>query len=220
MMVAKVERRWEGRTCIVAATGPSLTPQVAEDCRGYPVIAVNDAYRLIPWADVLYACDAAWWNAHRGCPDFAGEKWSSHCVPSNDKQGAASKYGLKLVAGKSDKGFSLDPSCIHYGGNSGFQGVNLAILFGTARILMVGFDMREVAAPPGHGGVGLKKHFFGDHKPPLRNPSSFKHYIKRFDEAARLPRGGVEIINCTPGSALRGFPMMRLPEAMGGAVAA
>src|SRR6185503_19111154 len=64
--------------CIVAATGPSLTADVAEQCRGHRVLAVNDAYRRIPFAEALYAGDADWWEVHAGCPDFAGEKWSAH----------------------------------------------------------------------------------------------------------------------------------------------
>jgi hypothetical protein len=67
-MLSPIEPRWRGATCIVAATGPSFTAEVAEACRGYPTIAVNDAYRLFPWADILYASDGAW---------FAGERWSS-----------------------------------------------------------------------------------------------------------------------------------------------
>ena len=116
------------------------------------MIAVNDAYRLFPDAAVLYACDSEWWDVHGGCPDFAGEKWSSHSVDAgghNDKREVAKKYGLKLVEGRDRDGFSFDPACIHYGSNSGFQAVNLAILFGAKRIVLVGFDMRGVDRPSG-----------------------------------------------------------------------
>jgi hypothetical protein len=124
-----VRPRWSG-VIVVAATGPSLTEEVADMCRGHRVIAVNDAYRLMSYADVLYACDAAWWKVHKGCPGFAGEKWSSHDDGSNDKLDAAEKYGLRLVSGANDAGFSRDQSVVHYGGgNSGFQAVNLAIHF-------------------------------------------------------------------------------------------
>src|SRR5512139_1237105 len=60
--------------CIVAASGPSLTPKVADACKGFHVVAVNDAYRLFPDADVLYACDPKWWDVHKGVRKFAGER--------------------------------------------------------------------------------------------------------------------------------------------------
>lgn len=218
MIRERIERVWQGRTAIVAATGPSLTAEVAESCRmarvrhNAAVMAVSDAWRLMPWADALYASDAAWWNLHKGT-DFAGEKWSAHHDNGNDKLDVARKYGLHLVAGKTDPGFSFDPACIHYGGNSGFQAVNLTILFGAARILMVGFDMRMVAVRTGQG-ITEKRHFFGDHAPPLRNQSSYENFIKAFDKAARKLRSRVEIVNCTSGSALRCFPMRDLTEAL------
>lgn len=193
----RVAPRWQGECCIVAASGPSLTAETAEACRGDHVIAVCDAYRRVTFAEVLYASDARWWDHHGDCAGFAGEKWSAHNARGNDKTRQAEKYGLRLVAGEDGKGFSLDPERIHYGKNSGFQAVNLAILFGAVRIVLVGFDM--------HG-----THFFGAHPKPLRNTTSFAAYIEQFEIAAkRLPRH-VEIVNATPGSALKCFPFVDL----------
>jgi hypothetical protein len=194
---------------IVAATGPSLSPEVAEACAGRKVLAVNDAYRLFPWAEVLYACDAAWWNVHHGCPGFAGEKWSSHGaagrIKHNDKSAVAEKYGLKLVAGRDGDGFSFEPDVIHYGSNSGFQAINLALLMGARRIILVGFDM---------GCTNGRRHFFGDHPPGLRNATSYQNFIRALERAAKLLPPGIEILNATPGSALRCFPMVTLNDAL------
>ena len=187
----RINPRFEA--CIVAASGPSLSQEVAEACRGFPVIAVSDAYRLFPWADVLYSCDEAWWNHHEGCPDFLGEKWSSH-TPNrhNDKLAAAERFGLSLVAGEDSDGFSFEPDVIHYGANSGFQAVNLALLMTRRRrVVLVGFDMRGT-------------HFFGKHPAQLRNTNNFSVFIERFERAAKLlPL--VSILNATPGSALTCF---------------
>jgi hypothetical protein len=189
----------------VAASGPSLTEEVAARLEGCNVIAVNDAYRLLPFAQMLYACDSAWWSVHNGCPGFKGEKWSSHGaagrVRHNDKSAAAAKYGLKLVAGQDGVGFSFEPDVIHYGSNSGFQAVNLALLMGARRIILVGFDM--------HG-----THFFGRHPAGLRNTTSHKNFIRAFERAAKLLPPEIEILNATPGSALRCYPMMDLNDAL------
>jgi hypothetical protein len=165
-------------------------------CRGLRTIAVNDAYRLAPWADVLYACDGEWWDHHGGCMGFAGEKWSSHAPGGNDKRRHAERYGLHLVAGVDAPGFSHDPSRIHYGLNSGYQALNLALLFGAKRIALVGFDMRAVDG---------RAHFFGAHGGGLRAPA-FGLFVERFKAAARTVPAGVDVINCTPGSALTCFP--------------
>jgi hypothetical protein len=200
MLQKTVEKRWAGATVFVAATGPSLVPEVAEVLRGRNVIAVNDAYKLLPSAPVLYACDAKWWEVHGGCPGFAGERWSTHQKGSNDKKACAEKYGLNLVPGRSGEEFRND-GVIAYGGNSGFQAVGLAIIFGAARIVLAGFDMRE---------VGGRRHFFGEHPRPLRNGGSLQKWAQRFDKAAKSVPAGVSIVNATRGSAIKAFPFVGL----------
>lgn len=204
MRLVSADRRWSGR-CIVAAPGPSLTEDVAALCRGERVIAVNDAYRLLPWADFKYACDAAWWEIHR-LNVLSGECWTSHGLsPKNDKRAIADRFGLHVIAGEDRAGFSLNPARIHYASNSGFQAVNLAILFGADPIVLIGFDMRQIDG---------KSHFFGEHKAPLRGNAQFGQWCAKFAKAAEMLGGTPKIINATPGSALTCFPMMPLPEAL------
>lgn len=197
---------WE--SCIVVAPGPSLTLEAAGACRHVKVMAVCDAWRMVPWADALYASDAVWWqHPDAGARGFAGEKWSSHGTDPrspNDKVAIARQFGVNLVEGRNGKGFSIDPSCIHYGSNSGFQAVNLAILFGARRIALVGFDMRTVNG---------RRHFFGDHPRGLRNTTGYEHFIAAFERAATMLPAGVEIVNATPGSALTCFPRIDIDDA-------
>lgn len=207
MKLQVVEKRWSG-LCVVVAPGPSLTPDVAEMCGlATSVVAVNDAWRALPGgADILYGCDKAWWDYHDGCPEFGGERWTSHSLsPKNDKTKVADLFELRVVSGADRPGFSLDPARIHYGNNSGFQAVNLAILFGADPIVLVGFDMRAVAG---------KRHFFGNHKAPLSDTGKFPVWIGNFTRAAAMLGGSPRIINATPGSALTCFPMMPLVEAL------
>lgn len=202
-ILERVEARWDA--CIVAATGPSLTSEVAATCRKsrLPIVAVSDAIMLVPWAEVVYSCDAAWWDSHRGCGWFQGEKWSSHSLkPRNDKTEAQAAYGLRLVAGADRAGFSLDPGLIHYGGNSGFQAINLAILMGAEYVVLVGFDLRG------------NDHFFGRHPPELDRGGDRGRFIPAFEDAARMLPGYITIVNATPGSALTCFPMRPLAEAL------
>lgn len=197
--------RWAGRIVVVAAPGPSLTEDVADACKGFPTIVVNNAWQRLPWADVLFATDTAWWHFHRGVPSFNGEKWSSHGT-SNDKHDVWQAYGIHCIAGQHGAEFSTVPGQINYGSNSGFQAVNLAIQFGASRIVLVGFNMQS---------VGGKSHFHGDHPKGLRNADP-RRFLTYFNQAAKKMPAGVEVINATPDSLLTCFPKMSLDEALHG----
>ena len=73
--------------------------------------------------------------------------------------------------------------------NSGLQGMRVACILGATRILLLGFDM--------HGS-----HFFGAHPSPLRNTTvkRFRSHIGQFRKWREC-----EVLNCTPGSALKQF---------------
>jgi hypothetical protein len=192
---------------VVAAPGPSLDANVAAEVRatGWPVLVCQDAWRLMPWADKLYGCDARWWNFNNGVQDFKGEKWSTHDPHqhANDKSAEAEKYGIKLVKGAAGSTFSMDPGLIHYGSNSGFQSINLAILLGSPYIVLVGFNMSHKDG---------KSHFFGHHSPPLYQNDCYENFCHEFDKAAAAT--DITIINATPDTALTAFPCMSLELAI------
>ena len=65
-----------GGTVVCLGGGPSLHADDVAYCRGKAtVIAINDSWRLAPWADALIASDAAWWQHYRGVPAYAGLKF-------------------------------------------------------------------------------------------------------------------------------------------------
>ena len=193
---------WRDEPCIVAASGPSLSKEQAELCEGYNVIAVNDAYRLFPNAAALYAADVDWWRYHNGCPEFKGEKLTCHHGGDASRRKRICKdYGITPIEARRGSGFSLDPSYIHYGTNSGYQATNLAVVRGAVPVILIGFDM--------HG-----THFFGKHPSRLRSTMTYERFIDYFNHAGRL-HPEIKIINATgPGSRLSGFPAMSLKEAL------
>jgi hypothetical protein len=157
------------------------------------VVAVNDAFRLAPAADVLYAADSQWWDVNaQEALKFQGIKLTADKTVAYRKVVKLKQTGLE--------GYDPEPGCVRTGGNSGYQAVHVAIQAGAKRILLLGFDMTGT-------------HFFGRHKAPLRNTPepSFANWIQRFP--ALIGRGA-QIINCTPGSALRCFPCQPLAEAL------
>jgi hypothetical protein len=192
-----VRRGWE--SIIVCASGPSFSEaQAARIARARPawrVIVVNDNWRRVPTADLLYACDQRYWDHYiatiRAC-GFAGELWTQ-AAP------AARKYGLRCVEHVRRAGLTRTGFTVHGGGNSGYQAINLAYLLGADRIALVGFDMRA-----GPGG----QHWFGEHPTEkLARKLPFKDWRARFAPlASDLRVAGVDVVNCSPGSALTCFP--------------
>ncbi len=196
-----VERLWPGSTVVCAASGPSLTQADLDVCRGRArVIVVNDAYRLAPWADALYAADESWWTRHKGVPEFAGLKFTIEPQPDPWPR-------LTMLHNTGPTGLERTPTGLRTGFNSGFQAVNLAVHLGAVRILLLGYNMGHVK--------GQRSHFYGDPPNPETNQAKYAGWIKAFATIAR-PLGdlGIEVLNCTPGSALRMFPMASLSSVL------
>lgn len=170
-------------TWAILATGPSMSQAVADSVRGRcKVVAVSDAYRLAPWADVLVSTDGAWWRQHPQALEFAGEKYSM--APD----------------WKPVPGVKRPESNFGTGVNSGLLACDVAVRHGAKRLLLLGFDM---------GG----SHFFGVHPSPLKNtpPDRFERFKRQFE--MYRPRG-VQILNCTPGSALKAYKFADLHESL------
>jgi hypothetical protein len=197
-----ISRDLAGRAAVVIASGPSLTQEDVDFCRGKAFVAVaNDGYRMAPWADLIYAADWGWWDCHDGVMGFAGEKWTCD-------ERAAREFGLTLieVAARGD-GFSLDPTRLHrMGGNSGGQLLNLVALRGASPIYMLGYDMQA---------TGGRKHWFGDHPKPINKTQNFTGWRQAMDAgAASLADLGVTAINCSRETALTAYPKSTIQEAL------
>lgn len=217
----RVPRLFEGQTAVVCGGGPSLTLADVQEARNAPdtfLVGINDAYKMCPQLEVVYGCDLEWWQ-------WPGLTGLSHyeevmglgpeVVAVTATKGAAEACpGLKFVEGQHGEGFSTDAETIHYGHNGGFQATNLAMLLGAAKVLLLGFDMRvhdtDLDAETGTLGA---THWFGDH--PNKVVSPYALFIRCFERAVELGLP-VPVVNCTPRSALRCFPTLRLREALYG----
>lgn len=202
--MVSVPRAWPGETVVCLATGPSLTQADVEYCRGKArVIAVNDAYRLAPWADALYACDAKWWHWHRGVPEFQGAKWS---LQYSAWSSHATQYpDVQRLRNTGPAGLECNPTGLKNGRNSGYQAVNLAVHYGASRIVLLGYDMQRSAK--------TGSHFFGEH--PNRQMSPYPEFRRRFQSMVKpLAKAQVEVINCTVTTVLDWFPKRPLREVL------
>lgn len=201
--LSRVTRAWEGKTVVCMATGPSLTPEQVAIVRasGAKTIAVNDAYTLAPFADLLYFADVKWHAWHRerqAFREFAGEKCSIF-LGVDPKLGA-----IHLLRQASYVGLSTNPGEICTGANSGYQAINIAVLSGAKRIVLIGYD-----AQPSGG----RQHFFGDH--PDKSHAPYDVIRHRFADLIEPTRKlGVEILNATPVSAITCYPKVDLAASL------
>lgn len=187
---------------ICIASGPSLTKEDVEYCRGKGrVIVINNCYKLAPWAHTLYACDGRWWAEYHEDvkKKFKGELWTIDFA-------AADKYGLNCIGVLNTAIFSNNPDAIATGHNSGFQAFNLAAIQGASKIILLGYDMK----PRGDG----VRHWHGNHKKSLvqTNPAEYPKWVERFRQASKLIK--IPVINCTRDSAIDCFEKAKLRDVL------
>lgn len=119
--------------------------------------------------------------------------WSAHPEAT---QFAGPKYGA-MPEWLEHEGVRRLP---HTGSNSALLACRVAVELGATRVLLLGLDLRG-------------DHFFGRHAPPLFNPGpdQFARFRRQF---ATFRPEGVEILNCTAGSALDCYPFSTIEEAL------
>lgn len=179
----------------ILASGQSLTPEQVSVIKNAKdsglirhVIAVsNVGIDLAPWADALVSHDRKWWSNNLSALEFKGLKFCRNAF-----------RGVKV--------FIPNPS---NGCNSGYMSMQVAKdIYKANKIILLGFDM--------HG-----THYFGPH-PELKingkilpnsltntAPHRFEFHIKQFEGW-----NGCEVINCTPNSSLKVFPLKTLGETL------
>jgi hypothetical protein len=198
-------RKWKGATVVILASGESLTEGQCELVRQWRawsiggdrrVIAINTTFRRAPWCDVIYACDEHWWDLyHAETRQIPAERWTQNPP-------AATRYGITLITSRKGLGLCREPGAINQGKNGGYQAIGLAYHFAVARVVLLGYDM--------HGG-----HWHGEHPDPLDKRMNFGQWLPLFDRlAADLQREGVDVVNCTPGTALTCFRQAGLEEVL------
>lgn len=198
---------WRNGAAVIIGGGPSVTQEQidlvyeAHDKGKIHVIVINNAYQIAPWADVLYACDGIWWKwHHKDTVDFQGLRITRSLSAKRDFP------DLIWIEGEThDQGLSKRQDSIVNGRIGGYQAINLAVNFGARRILLIGYDMRNIDG---------SSHWHGDH--PNKQRPIWKHRIAHFKNMVPdLKDRAIEVINCTPGSAVDAFPMGDLKDELG-----
>jgi len=205
---------WRDATAVIAGGGPSFDEGQAALLRDVDirrrcnVLAINDAGRRVA-PSLLYFADHKWFAWHR---DLVSALLTVGCpVATIDPAAAREDPRLKFLIRGDDTGLATAPNQLALGSNSGHQAVNLAYHLGARRILLVGFDMRVGPAPDGQGRP--RTHWHAGHPVPTDPKVYERHMLPKWPPiAAALKQKGVEVVNCSPGSALTVFPVGDLAE--------
>lgn len=158
-----VPKIWEGSTAFIIGGGPSLETMDWAPLRSHRIIGCNDAYMLGPWVDVCMFGDISWFNTHDHkwieFPEGVEAPSWAHKANCRKVAGLKQFYGLKVTCCERDielegprsdifqlermpRGLSLRPDRVGWNCNTGAAAINLAILFGVTRIILLGFDMK------------------------------------------------------------------------------
>lgn len=130
---------------------------------------------------------------------FPGELWTC-------SEQARDEFGLYWIRGAPGEGIHEDPNTVLHGMNSGHQAINLACIFGAARVLLLGYDVQR---------TGGKSHWHGDHPAHLGNARCVHQWAKGFKrQAIDAKLRGIEIVNCSRTTALDCFPRGVITECL------
>jgi len=138
---------WEGVPVVIIGGGPSILTQDLTAIHKFRVIGTNDAYRLGDWIDVCFFGDFGWYMCTKR------EDGLSH------REALRSFGGLKITCAhqyiedpgilyldRKARGIRQSPF-IGWFKSTGAAAVNLAVILGASKIILVGFDMAPSLNP-------------------------------------------------------------------------
>ena len=205
-----VPRLWEAETAFILAGGPSLAGQGAERLEGRRVIAVNSSYIAHPFADYLFAADRRWLHKHTAAIE---KPWRGRVVTVTKAIGEWDgllylRMVAPPVAGKpGGVAISTDPRTVALRRTSLQGAMNLAVLLGARRLVLLGAD-----------GGGADKEGRTHHHPKHEWPQKVGCWKEqRWDLSTTvqpLRDLGVEVLNASPGSHLDLWPIVTLDDVL------
>ena len=194
---------WDGDTVIIIGGGPSLTGFDARQLDGRRVIAVNCAFRLGQF-DVMFYGDPQWPELYgKGLDDFGGLKVTV-------REEHLGRPGIKVLFREAHAmGLSRKPAVLHWNLSSGACAINLATLLGAGKIILLGFDMRQVDGRNNYHRDYMYKD--GTHA----SVGNYEAMRNRFPAIARdLEKMNIPCINACPDSEIECFSKCAIEEAL------
>lgn len=199
---------WAGEPAFVLGGGPSLRGFAFSRLAGRHVVAVNRAFEYAPFAEVLYSMDIRYYRwllngAIAGTREmylrFAGIRiWLDLF---NYTYGPEVRY----VPGIGPEGISRSlKEGIYHSNNSGYGGIQIAIVLKANPIYLLGFDLNATGKTHFHSGY-----------PRTNRVSINERFRGGFTRLARPARAaGIRIVNLSASSTLRCFEFSSIDEVL------
>jgi len=199
-------RIWNGGDCYIIGGGASLRSFDWELIRGKHTVGCNGAFSL--GHEICQFCvfaDIKWWEevGEEGLAEYGGL-----AVACSPRFHSNTNPWLQKVKRSHRKKLATD--CFGWFGNTGALAINLALILGAQRLLLLGFDMKL-----DEKAEAKKRANWHDLRYEAENPQVYSKFAKQFDPlAVSLPKvfPGREIINVTNDSNLETFPKVSLAE--------
>jgi hypothetical protein len=198
---------FHGKTVAVLGTGPSLKKTEADLLKSHsiPSIAVNNAYEIAPWAEILYAADRKWWEGYWNKGALGGPGCSSYHGICVTMEAPPYDPGINVIGNGGSLGMDSRKDHVRTGFNSPAQAAQIAFHAGAKTVLLFGCDCRDFDG---------KTHFFGEHPWTVpKNGNKYSTFLIGWKALADAIAGtGKKIINCSPLSAINFFEKQNLQD--------
>lgn len=194
-------RDWAGDTVFIVASGPSSELVDIKKLRGKRVIAVAHGYRVVPWAQVLVVGGKAFYKSNdlsnfHGQLIVAAQEMSLfyHRDPR-----------LKYMHREGPYGLSSDPGSLCGSESSVMLAINYAVHRGAAQIVLLGCDGK-----PGADGRRRAASSRQDSRGAIERYQAQERAMET--QIGPLSSLGVKIYNCSPGTALKIYPVADIDQ--------
>lgn len=171
----------------------------------YPVIGVNDAFKLGDFVDFTWFGDQRWYEWNKKVLEESGmtsDRLFTCAMSLEDDPG--------LYCFKRGKPVGIENKLgqVAWNRNSGGSAINFAYHLGAKKIILIGFDMKR--------GVGGRTNWHDNHKARNTNPEGM---YRRYNDAFKYIKSdadklGLVIINTSLDSAIIELDKMTLEEAL------
>lgn len=162
---------------------------------GKDIICTNNAYMLYPEAMILFFMDKKWFIEHE---EKIKEKFKGITITADTyAKNFFFEKGVNYVFSRgADKGISTNPNTI-YGTNSGHMAINIAVLMGYKKIVLLGFDMNPTAT---------QLHYHSGHSRPSNTDRYRTHFLPGMKSVASAQESlGFKVYNINRDSCIKDF---------------
>lgn len=189
-------------TYVIIGSGPSLTKEQVDYIRDHGehtwTIAVNNNYKLAPWADFVFAADLKWWKSYYDdvcdiVDEYTQLQTIEHVTKPLFKKIKERKSINWDFVFRDVSYIDVNPMALYHGGCSGILAMELVRTLGEVhapkKIILVGFDMQH---------TGGKSHWFGDHPKGFLNANACERWCEELEKMMPYyKQWDIDVVNCS-----------------------